>query len=143
LNFVAAVVVDKSAPIRVCTLTRIGVFVKMCAVKLGEAVRIAGEMGRSPIENDADPRLVRAIDKFHKFSWRAVAAGGGVVAERLIAPGAVVGMLHNGEQLDVGVAHFLDIGNQLVGEFAIGKPAVFLFRNAAPRAEMDFVNGDW
>ena len=45
--------------------------------------------------------LVAAIDKFHEIGGSAEAAGGGEVAERLVAPGAVEGMLHDGEQFDV------------------------------------------
>ena len=35
-------------------------------------------------------------------------------AERLVAPGAVEGMLHDGEQFDVGVAKFFYVGDKLV-----------------------------
>ncbi len=55
-----------------------------------------------------------AIDKFHEFGGSAVAAGGGKVAESLVAPGTVEGMLHDGEQLDVRVAEILGIGDELV-----------------------------
>ena len=46
-------------------------------------------------------------------------------------------------QFDVRVAHALDVRNQFVGEFAIGKPAVAFGRFAAPRAGVDFVNRHW
>src|SRR5262249_11584460 len=124
-------------------LARIGVLVKMRAVELCEPVSVTREMRGSPIENDSNAGLVCAIDEFHEFRGRAVAARRGVVAERLIAPGAVVGMLHDGQQLDMRVAHFPYVGNELISKFAIGEPTVFVFRNAAPRAEMDFVNGNW
>src|SRR5712664_2972859 len=123
-------------------LARVGVLVEMRAVELGEAVSVAREMRGSPIENDAEASLVTAIHKFHEFGGSAVAAGGGKVAEGLVAPRAVEGMLHNGEQFDVGVAEILDIGDELVAELAIVEPAIMLFRDAAPGAEMDFVDGD-
>src|SRR5215831_15485093 len=96
----------------------------------------------SPIKNDADTGLVAAVHKLHKFRWRTVAAGGGEVAEGLVAPGAIVWMLHDGEQLDVGVAKFFDVRNELIAEFAVGEPAIVIFGNTAPRAKMGFVNGD-
>ena len=114
LNFVAAVIVDERAPIGMRALARIGVLVEMRAVELGKAVSVAREMRRRPIENDTEAGLVTAIDEFHEFGGSAVAAGGGKVAEGLVAPGAVEGMLHDGEQLDVRVAEILDIGDQLV-----------------------------
>ena len=142
LHFVAAVVVDERAPIGMRALARVGVLVEVAAVKLREAVSVAREMRGSPIENHADAGLVAAVDEFHKFRGRAKAARGRKVAERLVAPGAVIGMLHDGEQFDVGVAEFLNVGDELVAKFAIGEPAIVIFRNAAPRPKMDLVNGD-
>jgi len=142
LNFVAAVVVDECAPIRMRALAGIGMFVEMGAVELGEAVGVAGKMRGRPIEKDAEAGLVAAIDKFHEFGGGAVAAGGGEIAESLITPGAVEGMLHDGEEFDMRVAEVFDVGDELVGEFAIGEPAVVSFGDAPPGAEMDFVDGD-
>ena len=88
------------------------------------------------------PCVVAAVDKFHEFRGGAVAAGGGEVANRLIAPGAVEGMLHDGKQFDVGVAEILDVGNELIAEFAVSEPAIAFFGDATPGAEMDFVDGD-
>ena len=68
--------------------------------------------------------LMAAVDEAHEVGGRAEAAGGGEIADRLIAPGAVEGMLHHRQQLDVRVAHLLDVGDQLVGQFAIGQPAI-------------------
>lgn len=48
-------------------------------------------------------------------------------------------MLHDGEKFDVGVAEVLDVGNELIGEFAIGEPAIVVLGNAAPGAEMHLV----
>src|SRR5258708_32440754 len=97
-------------------------------------------MRRRPIENAADAILMAAVDEVHEIGGRTEAAGGGVVAEGLVAPGAVEGVLHDGEQFDVGVAKLSDVGDELFGEFAIGEPAIVVFRNATPGAEMDFVN---
>ena len=40
------------------------------------------------------------------------------------------------------ITHLLHVGNQLIGDLAIGEPAIAFFRNAPPGAEMDFVDGD-
>ena len=99
-------------------------------------------MSGSPIEKDADTGLMTAIDKLHEFGGRTVAAGGGEVAESLVAPRTVEGVLHYREQLDVGVAEIFYIGDELIGEFAIREPAIVLLGDAAPGTEMDFVDGD-
>jgi len=139
-DFVAAVIVNERAPIGMSALARVGMFEEMSAVELREAVRIAWEMGRGPIKKNADAFLVAAVDEVHEISGSAETAGGGVVAEGLIAPGAVKRMLHDGEKFDVRVAELLHVGEELFGEFAIREPAIVFFRNPAPRAKMDFVD---
>src|SRR5882762_289766 len=51
-------------------------------------------------------------------------------------------MLHDREQFDVRITQFLDVWNELIGELAVSQPTVAVFWNAAPRAEMNLVNGD-
>ena len=121
-------------------LARVGVFEEVSAVELRQAIGVAREMRGSPIEKHAEAGLMAAVDEFLKIAGGAEAAGGGVVTERLVAPGAVEGMLHDREQFDVGVAESLDVGDELVGEFGVGEPAIGVFWDAAPGAEMDFVN---
>src|SRR5256885_11870180 len=104
----------------------------MCAVELRETVGVTRKVRGSPIENDADAGLMATVDEVHEVGGSAEAAGGGEVAERLIAPGAVEGMLHDGQQFDVRVAEFFYVGDQLIGEFAIREPAVGVFRYAPP-----------
>ena len=142
LDFVAAVVVDERAPVGMGALARIGVLVKMGAVKICEAVSVAGKMSGSPIKEDADAGLMTAVDKLHELGGGTMAAGGGEIAESLVAPGTVEGMLHYREQFDVGVAEIFYVGDELVGEFAIREPAIVLLGDAAPRAEVDLVDGN-
>ena len=143
LDFVAAVIVDESAPIGMRALAWVGMFVEMRAVELSEAERITRKMRRSPIKQNAEAGLMAAVDESHELFWSAVAAGGGKVAKRLVAPGAIERMLHDGEKFDVSVAEFFDVGNELVAEFRVGEPAVVILGNASPGAEMHFVDGDW
>ena len=42
----------------------------------------------------------------------------------------------------MGIAEILDVGYELVGEFAVAEPAIVLTGNAPPGAEMDLVNTD-
>src|SRR5260370_32758549 len=95
-------------------LARVGVFIEVGAVELRQAVSVTWEMSRGPIEKDADAGLVAAVDKFHELGGRAVAAGGRKVAEGLVAPGAVEGMFHDGEEFYVGEAEILHVRDELV-----------------------------
>src|SRR5580700_1888531 len=123
-------------------LARVGVLVEVGAVELRQSESVAREMRGSPVQKDADAGVVAAVDKLHEFGGRAVAAGGGEIANRLVAPGTVKGVLHNGKQLDVRVAKILDVGNELIAKLVIGEPAVVVFGDATRGAKMDFVDGD-
>src|SRR6202040_22497 len=46
------------------------------------------------------------------------------------------------QQFDVRVAKFLDVGDQLVAQLAVGEPAVALIGHAAPSPEMHLVDRD-
>src|SRR5580700_9476839 len=122
-------------------LARVGVLVEVRAVELREAEGVAREMRGSPVQENADAGVMAAIDKLHELSGSAVAAGGSEVANRLVAPGTVERVFHDGKQLDVGVAKILDVGNKLIAKLAIGEPAVVAFGYATPGAEVDFVDG--
>src|SRR6266568_2716094 len=123
-------------------LARVRVFIEMGAIELGEAVGVTREMRGSPVENDSDAGLVTTIHKLHEFGGCAEAAGGGIVAKSLIPPGAVIGMFHDGKQLDVRVAEIHDVGDELVAELVVAEPAIVILRDAPPGAEVDFVDGD-
>ena len=55
----AAVVENVAVPLGMVALARIGMLVQMGAVEIGEAVLVAGKMGRHPVEDDADFVLVQ------------------------------------------------------------------------------------
>ena len=106
-DLVAAVVEDVGAPVAVLALAGIGVLVQRGAVEPPQAVAVAGEVGRHPVEDHADAVLVAEVDEVHEVLRRAVAAGGRVVADRLVAPTGRERMLADRQQLDVRVAHLL------------------------------------
>ncbi len=141
-NFVAAIIEDHRAPVGMLALSRIGVFVQRRAVELPQAMSILGEVGRNPVEDDADAILVAVIDEVHEVFADAVATGYAKVADGLIAPRAGERMLADRHQFDVGEAHFLAVLDQLVGDLAIVHPAVVALRIASPAAQVQFVDID-
>ena len=110
-NLGPSVIVDQGSPVRMGALSGIQMLVQTGAVKSGKAVGISGEMGGHPVQDHADPGLVHFIHEEHEVLRSPVSGGRRVIADHLIAPGAVEGMLHDGHQLDMGIAHFLHIGN--------------------------------
>ncbi len=115
---VAAEVVDVGVPVRVPATARIFVFVERGAVEAGQAVGIGREVGWYPVQNDADAGLVALVNEVFEIVRGAVAAGGREHAHRLVAPGAAEGVLGDRQQLDVGVLHLLDVGDQLHRQLA-------------------------
>ncbi len=42
----------------------------------------------------------------------------------------------------MGVAEIFDVRDELIAELAVGQPSVVVFRNTAPGAEMNFIDGN-
>ena len=140
-DLVAVVVEDVAAPVGVVALTGIGVLVQMCPIEVGETVLVRRKMGGYPVEDDADTLLVQVIDQVGEVLRGAPAAAGREVAGGLVPPGAVEGVLHYREELNVGEPHLLAVPRELRSEFAVGQPAVAVFGHAAPRADVHLVGG--
>ena len=135
-----AVVEYARAPFLVLHLERVGVFVEVRAVELHQAAAVLGEVRGHPVHDHADAGLMRLVDQIHEVFRRAVAACRGEVADDLIAPRAVERVLGQRHELDVGVAHLLDIGHQLVRQLAVGVEVAVLMH--LPRAEVALVDID-
>jgi hypothetical protein len=139
-DLVAAVVENQRAPILVLAHPRIGVLVKIGAVEFGRGRARLSENAGHPIEDDADARLMAAIDEIAELVGISKAARRRVVARHLIAPRTVERMLRDGQQLEMRVAHFADVREQRVREFAVAEIAIAFLDLALPRAEMHFVD---
>ena len=90
------------------------------AVKGGKAVGVGAKTAGHPVHDYADARLVASIDKVHELLRVAVARRGGVVAGRLVAPGAIEGMLHERHNLDMSVAHVAHVAYELHRQVVVG-----------------------
>ena len=139
-HLVPAVVEDQGAPVGMLALARVGVLVEMRAIEPGECVRILREVAGDPVEDHADAVGVALVDELHEVFGRAEARRRRVEVGDLIAPGRLVRMFRDRQQLDVGETERPDVGHQLRRQFAIGERAVV--GAAHPRAEMDLVNGE-
>ena len=115
-----AIVEHARAPFLVLHLERIGILVQMRAVELDQTAAVLRKVSRNPVHDDAKAGLMRLVDQVHEILRRAVAAGRGEIADDLIAPRAVERILGQRHELDMRIAHFLDIGNELVRELAVG-----------------------
>ena len=138
LHLGPAVVKDPGSPGGVLALAGVLVLVAGAAVELVEAVLILAEVGGHPVQNDADAGLVHPVDEVHKVLRCAVAGGGGEVAGALVAPAGVIGVLGDGQQLDVVEAHLLDVGGQPVRQVPVADEVTVLL--TPPGAQVDLVD---
>ena len=114
---------------------RVSMLVEMGAIKEAQPVLISGEMRGHPVQNHANSLLVQIVNKIHEVLRRAIAAGGSEVSCGLVSPGAIEGMLHDGQKLHMGKSHLLDIFSELRCQFTVGEETVgFLWlRRHEPR----------
>ena len=94
---------------RMRTLTWIIVLIQAGAVKTAKPKGITRKMSRYPVKDHADPLLMHIIHKIHEILRCAIAGSRCIIPSHLISPGTVERMLHDGKQLDVGIAHLFHI----------------------------------
>ena len=138
LHLGASEIKDPGAPVLVLPLGGVAVFVAARAIVFVQAKLILGEMRRYPIHDDTDAGLMQGIHQCHKVVRGAVAAAGGVVACHLVAPGAIIGVLGGGQQLHMGIAHFGQVGGQLLRQLQIG--VIVPIGIAPPGTDMQLVD---
>ena len=128
-----AVIEEQCAPLLHVAPAGIAVFIAAGAVEEPETVVVPGEVGGDPVHDDAHAQGMGLVHEVLEIVRGPVAAGGGEVARHLIAPAGIVGVGHQGHDLDVGVAHVLDVGQQLVRQLPIGEALL-------PAAQVAFVD---
>ena len=139
LDLEPAVVEHERAPVGV-RAPGPGVLVQLGAVEAGQGPLVAGEVGRDPVEQDADAVGVQGVDEELEVVGRAPRRLGGEERGDLVAPRAAVGVVHHRQQLDVGEPHVGDVGGQLVGGLGEAERHLGVGGVAAPRAEVDLVD---
>ena len=90
------------------------------AVKGGKSVGVGAKTAGYPVHDHADARLVARIDKVHELLRVAVTRRGGIVASRLVAPGAIERMLHERHDLDMRIAHVAHVVHELRRQVVVG-----------------------
>ena len=115
-DLTAAIVKDHRTPVRVFTLTGIGVFIAGCTVKPSETVRIPREMCGNPVHQNTDTGLMAAVNKTHQHFRGSIPGSRREIAGDLVSPRAVERVFRQRHQFDMGITHLLNIRNQLIGQ---------------------------
>ena len=150
LHLRPSVIIDQGSPVRMRALARILMLIDTASVKAGQAISIPGKMCRNPVQNHANPLLMKIIHKIHKVIRCSVTAGRRIVTSHLISPGSVKRMFHHRHQFHMSIAHLLYILSQPWGNL----PVIIEFRAddllpalihgnrfADPGTQMQLVNG--
>ena len=144
-HLITAVVEDQRAPLLVLADPRIAVLIEVAAIEKGQAVGVFREVPGNPIEDHANAFGVAAVHEGAEFVERAKAAGGGIEARHLIAPGAIEGVLRHRHQLDVGEAAGFHIGDHPISQLGVGEQAGARLeigsRHRGPRGAIGFDEG--
>jgi len=110
-------IIDGGIPVGVESLARIGMFIQRRAVKIGQPVFVGREMRRHPIQNNANPGLMRPVDKTRKARRIAEPRGRRIETQRLVPPTGIIGIFADRQKFDMGKAHADDIGDQPPRQF--------------------------
>jgi hypothetical protein len=85
-----------------------------------------------------DATAVERVHEPHELGGGTVAAGRREVAEGLVAPGGVVGMLRDRHELHVGEAHLAHVVGELLGQLPVARERAGL--GPPPRAQVHLVD---
>ena len=120
----------------ICTLRIVGL-IQVASIKVPKARIVLAEVTRYPVHDYADACLMGLVNEIAQVIRCAEAAGSGIIAGSLIAPGTFIWMLAERHELDMGVVHFLGVVHQLLRHIPIGK--LIALRSAAPGTQMHLV----
>ncbi|MPM48859.1 hypothetical protein SDC9_95586 [bioreactor metagenome] len=137
-NLFLAVVEDPRPPAYMLSLAWVGILIAGSAVKFKEAEGVPREMGRHPVQDHPNPRLMELVDHIHEVVRRAEAAGCGKITGTLIAPGGVQRVLGHRHKLHMGKAHFFYIWHKPLGYVTITEH--FPVPGSPPGPQMELVN---
>src|SRR5690554_5149445 len=103
---------------------------------------VGGEVRWYPVEDYPKPRAVAGVDEVGEVRRGTEAPAGRKLAQRLVAPGAAEGVLHDRQQLDMGEAHLQYIRNQVIGEFAPAIDRAIVTTVLAPGGSVHLVDAE-
>ena len=120
-HFILAVIKALGTPCRVVTLGAVMEELPCGAVEHIDAFcGILHSMGVHHIQQHAQTQLMGLVDQIFQVLRLTEPAGSGVKIGHLITKAAVIGVLHNGHQLNGIVTCFFDAGQHKLGKFAVG-----------------------
>ena len=137
-----AVVENLGPPVAMLAEPGVLVFIKVSAVKEAKPVFVAGEVSGNPVKDHAKTVAMHGVDEVGEVVGGAESRCWGEVADGLIAPTSVKGILVDRHQFHVREVEFTHVDHEIVGDLAIVEEAGWVVRGPFPRAELKFINRD-
>ena len=123
-DLVPRIVEDEGSPVRMASPHRVRILIESPSVKGGEPPAVPRKMCGRPVQDDADPLLVKAVDEVLEILRTPEAGARRVIAGDLVAPGLIEGVFHHRHELHMGIALGLHIGCDLLRKL----PVIVKFR---------------
>ena len=123
LDLGAAVIKVGGSPFPVLRPLLIIRLVKGLPVEMTQSLIVLAEMARHPVHDDGNAVFMGLVYQIHEVLRFAVAAGYRIIACSLIAPGAIIGMLTEGHELQMGVMHILHVLDELISQLPVAQVA--------------------
>ena len=130
LHLGASVIEIRRTPALVFGKLRIIRLIKIRSVKMPESLIIIAEMAGHPVHYDAYSLPVRAVHEIFEILGSSVSACHREITRCLIPPGAVVGMLAERHELQMGVMHLHCVINKLLSQLSVAE--IIIIRRTAP-----------
>ena len=141
-NLGAAVVIDQGVPILMEPLLWVRMFIEMRSVKLRQPMRIGRKMPGHPVEQNAQTCLMRRIDEIAEFMWRTKTGCRRIHSHRLVAPASIEREFRHRQELDMGKAHILHIGDQFLRRLFVRERASAVLPAPLPASQMHLIDGN-
>src|SRR5262249_24216014 len=114
--------------------------VQICPIEVPESMTILWKMGRNPIQQNSNSCLMAAINEGTEFFWCSKATRRCKIAHNLIAPRSIKWVLGERHQLNMGIAHILNIRNQACSQLFLCEIAIVLLGHTHPRTQVNFID---
>ena len=108
-HFTSSIIKNQAFPIWVISFSTVWMFEKIGSIKKSQSVGIIRKMGRNPIQNHPNSRLMQFIDQNHEILRFSKTGSGCKIPNQLITPRGIVGIFHYWHELHMRKTRFLYI----------------------------------
>ena len=123
-NLVVTVIEQSAIPLVVASLASRVEVLMVCAVELIDTIQhVLGGVAVDDIEEHNNTQAVSSVDELLEILWGTISTACSVKVVDLVTKTSVVGVLHDGHELNHVVAEMLDTRQHVLGELFVSRHA--------------------